>query len=182
MSSISLLPQSEDSKLKAIDLAYETRVAELKQELQVVSTLAQPKLADERFLPYLAHTYQVDFWNDNLTSNEKRDLIGLSILLHRKKGTIFAIKEAFKQINIDIKTLEWFEYGGLPYRFKIDIDLLNNSVNMSELQFIKEFLDIYKNEKSILEEVVASSNLASPIPIVGVGIYATIKVALYPSD
>ena len=61
MNLTSLLPQSEDSKLKAIDLAYETRVAKIKQELQVISTLAQPKRADERFLPYLAHSHQVDF-------------------------------------------------------------------------------------------------------------------------
>ena len=68
---ISLLPQSEDSKLKAIDLAYETRVAKIKQELQVISTLAQPKRAAERFLPYLAHSHQVAFWSNDLTLDEK---------------------------------------------------------------------------------------------------------------
>lgn len=151
MSSISLLPQSEDSKLKAIDLAYETRVVKLKEELQVISTLAQPKMADKRFLPYLAHTYQVDFWKDDLTSDEKRDLISLSTLLHRKKGTIFALKESFKKINMNVKISEWFEYGGLPYHFKIDVDLLNRSVTQKELNLIEEFIESYKNEKSILE-------------------------------
>ncbi|WNL11726.1 phage tail protein I [Aliarcobacter cryaerophilus] len=151
MGSISLLPQSEDSKLKAIDLAYETRVAKLKQELQVISTLAQPKRANEEFLPYLAHTYQVVFWSDELTSDEERELIDLSILLHRKKGTIFALKEAFKKINMDIKISEWFDYGGLPYHFKIDIDLLNRPVTQKQLNLIEDFIEIYKNEKSILE-------------------------------
>ena len=148
---ISLLPQSEDSKLKAIDLAYETRVAKIKQELQVISTLAQPKLAVAKFLPYLAHTYQVAFWSNDLSEDEKRAIIDSSILLHRKKGTLFALKEVLKRLNIDVKFYEWFEYQGLPYHFKIDVDFLNRPVEDKDLKIIEEFVEIYKNEKSILE-------------------------------
>ena len=151
MSSISLLPQSEDSKLKAIDLAYETRVAKIKQELQVISTLAQPKRADERFLPYLAHSHQVTFWSDELTLDEKRAIIDFSIHLHRKKGTLFALKEVLKRLNIDVKFYEWFQYQGLPYHFKVDVDFLNRPVEDKDLKIIEEFIEIYKNEKSILE-------------------------------
>ena len=151
MSSISLLPQSEDSKLKAIDLAYETRVAKIKQELQVISTLAQPKRADERFLPYLAHSHQVAFWSNDLTLDEKRAIIDFSIHLHRKKGTLFALKEVLKRLNIDVKFYEWFEYQGLPYHFKVDVDFLNRPVEDKDLKIIEEFIEIYKNTKSILE-------------------------------
>ena len=148
---ISLLPQSEDSKLKAIDLAYETRVAKIKQELQVISTLAQPKRADERFLPYLAHSHQVAFWSNDLTLDEKRAIIDFSIHLHRKKGTLFALKEVLKRLNIDVKFYEWFEYQGLPYHFKVDVDFLNRPVEDKDLKIIEEFVEIYKNTKSILE-------------------------------
>ncbi|WNL28130.1 phage tail protein I [Arcobacter cryaerophilus gv. pseudocryaerophilus] len=151
MISISLLPQSEDSKLKAIDLAYETRVAKIKQELQVVSTLAQPKRADERFLPYLAHSHQVAFWSNDLTLDEKRAIIDFSIHLHRKKGTLFALKEVLKRLNIDVKFYEWFEYQGLPYHFKIDVDFISRPAGIEELKLIEEFIEIYKNEKSVLE-------------------------------
>ena len=151
MISISLLPQSEDSKLKAIDLAYETRVAKIKQELQVVSTLAQPKRADERFLPYLAHSHQVAFWSNDLTLDEKRAIIDFSINLHRKKGTLFALKEVLKRLNIDVKFYEWFEYQGLPYHFKIDVDFISRPAGIEELKLIEEFIEIYKNEKSVLE-------------------------------
>ena len=148
---ISLLPQSEDSKLKAIDLAYETRVAKIKQELQVISTLAQPKRADERFLPYLAHSHQVAFWSNDLTLDEKRAIIDFSIHLHRKKGTLFAVKEVLKRLNIDVKFYEWFEYEGLPYHFKIDVDFISRPAGKEELRLIEEFIEIYKNEKSVLE-------------------------------
>ncbi|MCG3675581.1 phage tail protein I [Aliarcobacter butzleri] len=151
MSLISLLPTNEDEKLKAIDLVYETRVAKLKEELQVISTLAHPKLADEKYLPYLAHSHQVDFWSNELTLDEKRAIIDHSILLHRKKGTLLAVKEVLKRLNIDVKFYEWFEYAGLPYHFKIDVDFLNRPVEDKDLKIIEEFVDIYKNEKSILE-------------------------------
>lgn len=151
MSSISLLPTNEDEKLKAIDLVYETRVAKLKEELQVISTLAHPKLADEKYLPYLAHSHQVDFWSNELTLDEKRAIIDHSILLHRKKGTLLAVKEVLKRLNIDVKFYEWFEYAGLPYHFKIDVDFLNRPVEDKDLKIIEEFIEIYKNTKSILE-------------------------------
>ncbi len=151
MSSISLLPTNEDEKLKAIDLAYEARVAKLKEELQGISTLAHPKLADEKYLPYLAHSHQVDFWSNELTLDEKRAIIDHSILLHRKKGTLLAVKEVLKRLNIDVKFYEWFEYAGLPYHFKIDVDFLNRPVEDKDLKIIEEFVEIYKNTKSILE-------------------------------
>lgn len=151
MSSTSLLPQSEDDKLKAIDLAYEIRVARLKQELQVISTLAYPKKADEEYLPYLAHSHQVDFWSMDLTLDEKREIIDFSINLHREKGTLFAVKEVLKRLNIDVKFYEWDKYEGLPYHFKIDVDFLNRPVEEKDLLLIEEFVEIYKNTKSILE-------------------------------
>ena len=151
MSSISLLPQSEDDKLKAIDLAYEIRVARPKQELQVISTLAHPKKADEKYLPYLAHSHQVDFWSMDLTLDEKREIIDFSINLHREKGTPFAVKEVLKRLNIDVKFYEWDKYEGLPYHFKIDVDFLNRPVEEKDLLLIEEFVEIYKNTKSILE-------------------------------
>lgn len=151
MSSRSLLPINEDEKLKAIDLVYEQRVSKLKEELQVISTLAHPKLADEKYLPYLAHSHQVAFWSNELTLDEKRAIIDHSILLHRKKGTLFALKEVLKKLNIDVKFYEWFEYAGLPYHFKIDVDFLNRPVEDKDLKIIEEFVDIYKNTKSILE-------------------------------
>lgn len=151
MSSLSLLPQSESLSLKSIDKVYEKTINKLNEELQVISTLAQPKMADEKFLPYLAHTYQVDFWSNDLSSDEKRAIIDSSILLHRKKGTLFALKEVLKRLNIDIKFYEWFEYEGLPYHFKIDLDFISRPAGKNELKIIEDFINIYKNEKSILE-------------------------------
>ena len=151
MSSISLLPQFEDIKLKTVDLSYDERIEKLKEELQVISTLANPKLANEDFLPYLAHNYQVDFWSNDLTLDEKRAIIDFSINLHRKKGTLSALKAVLKRLNIDVTFYEWFEYEGLPYHFKIDVDFLNRPVEDKDIKLIEEFVEIYKNTKSILE-------------------------------
>lgn len=153
MSSISLLPQFEDIKLKTVDLSYDERIEKLKEELQVISTLANPKLANEDFLPYLAHNYQVDFWSNDLTLDEKRAIIDFSINLHRKKGTLSALKAVLKRLNIDVTFYEWFEYEGLPYHFKIDVDFFNRPVEDKDIKLIEEFVEIYKNTKSILENL-----------------------------
>ncbi len=165
MDSISLLPQSEDITLKSIDTVYAKKVDQLNDEIQVISILAQPKMVDESFLPYLAHTYQVAFWSNELTTDEKRAIIDSSISLSRKKGTLFALKDVLKRLNIDIKLQEWFEYNGLPYHFKIDVDFISRPAGKEELRLIEEFIEIYKNEKSVLEliSVKLRSNLKEKV-------------------
>ena len=165
MDSISLLPQSEDITLKSIDTVYAKKVDQLNDEIQVISTLAQPKMVDESFLPYLAHTYQVAFWSNELTTDEKRAIIDSSISLSRKKGTLFALKKFLKKLDIDIEFKEWFEYDGLPYHFKIDVDFISRPAGKEELKLIEEFIEIYKNEKSVLELISAKlrSNLKEKV-------------------
>ena len=156
---ISLLPQSEDSKLKAIDLAYEKRVVNLKKELEVVSTLAQPKFAVAKYLPCLAHTYQVPFWSNNLSEDEKRAIIDSSILLHRKKGTVWAVIKVFEALNMQANIQEWFEYDGEPYHFKVNIESIGIAYTEDDLKRLEEYINYYKNEKSVMDEITVSASI-----------------------
>lgn len=54
------------------------------------------------------------------TIEKKRELVRQSISLHRHKGTLYAVKEVLKILGIKGQVLEWFEYGGEPYHFKIE--------------------------------------------------------------
>lgn len=93
MQKTSLIPLFEKAELHSIDLTAEKIIDNLNEEVQAFRTLANPLLCDEKYLPFLAYAYKVDFWDDNISVDKKRLLIKESILLHQKKGHFGRLKE-----------------------------------------------------------------------------------------
>jgi len=144
----SLIPSFEDIKLHSADMVAGDVIDTLQSEIKAFETLANPDICDEKYLPFLAYAFKVDFWDDNLNIESKRKLIKSSLLLHQKKGTIWAIEEILAALDVKADVSEWFEYGGEPYYFKIKIDIQQQFPNINQLA---NLIDVYKNVRSKYE-------------------------------
>ncbi|PLY08405.1 MAG: phage tail protein I [Arcobacter sp.] len=118
MSSISLLPSNESEIAKAIDIANSKRLDLIGDELSIVKHLANPLFCPLEFLPFLAYAFKVDFWDEELKESEKRDLIKHSILLHQRKGTLWAIEEVLELVNYSNKAKG--EYAKIKEGLRLD--------------------------------------------------------------
>lgn len=58
-----------------------------------IRELWTPASARAELLPYLAWTDRVDVWDENWPEGFKRRLIADSVLIHRRKGTVWAVKQ-----------------------------------------------------------------------------------------
>lgn len=76
----------------------------------------------EMLLDIIAKEEHLDYYDDQLSADQKRALIQSSWSVHRKKGTAQAIEDVVSIILDKAKIVEWFEYGGDPYHFRIEID------------------------------------------------------------
>lgn len=76
----------------------------------------------EMLLDIIAKEEHLDYYDDRLSAEQKRALIQSSWTVHRKKGTPQAIEDVVSIILDKAKIVEWFEYGGDPYHFRIEID------------------------------------------------------------
>lgn len=102
-------------------------------------------------------------WESHITVNEglelattreqKINLIKHSVELHRLKGTPAALEMVFQLINIDCRMQEWFEYGGDPYHFKLDVMLRDKSLNEENLKLLTSLVMEYKNVRSWLDAI-----------------------------
>lgn len=72
-------------------------------------------------LDFTAGERRVDFYDEGVSDERKRELIRRSDDIHRKKGTPFAVETVLSTILEKSEVLEWFQYGGQPFRFKITI-------------------------------------------------------------
>ena len=94
----------------------------------------------------------VDYYNKNVSIEQKRDLIKTSLLTHRTKGTPFALKIITDILFKNGNVAEWFDYGGDPYKFKISTQ--SDLKNQEDYDQTIQAIEIYKNARSWLESII----------------------------
>ena len=155
----SLLPQFEEIKLHSIDEFSSIFFENLKNESSNLKNMLNPKLCEKKFLPFLAYENSVDFWSDDLSEQEKRNLIFSSKQLKRKKGTLYAVEKVLEQFNITAKVKEWWSYGGDAYHFMIDIESIGTAYSEADLAVLEKYVNIYKNVRSILDAINVTASI-----------------------
>ena len=107
----------------------------------------------EELLDRLAYDFKVDWWDADYTLGQKRQTFKDNWQVHRQLGTKAAIERAISAIYPATKVLEWFEYGGEPYHFKLNIDLTGNCFDKERQQRVLNRVEYYKNLRSHLDGV-----------------------------
>jgi P2-related tail formation protein len=88
-------------------------------------------------------------------------LLKESIYWHQKKGTKWLIEHALSELFERVELVEWFDYGGNPYFFKV---IVSSSLNDPDL-FRKVLAVVYelKNVRSWLEEFIIAKTSELPL-------------------
>lgn len=75
----------------------------------LIATIWNPWTCPAILLPWLAWALSVDIWSDDWSEIEKRREIALSPMLHRLKGSVWAVKTAAERLGLPIELTEWWE-------------------------------------------------------------------------
>ncbi len=102
----------------------------------------------EDLLDILAYDFKVDWWNHDYPADVKRQILKDSWMIHRRLGTKWAIQTALKAVYTDVEIIEWYEYGGEPYHFKVTIDDSNRLITPEVHQKLWKLVEFYKNLRS----------------------------------
>ncbi len=137
----------------------EAATAILREVIQKSKILDPNHEIPDSLLDLIAWEEHVDFYDSTLTSSQKRELIKRSDFFHRHKGTSAGVEELITLIFGEGKVVEWFEYGGEPYHFKVITN--NPSVTVEKALQFAEAVNSVKNLRSKLEkvEITASEKL-----------------------
>lgn len=107
---------------------------------------------NEQLIDYLAVQMHVDEYDDTETLDVKRQQVKQSFLLHRLKGTKYAVQKAVSTVYQSAKVEEWPEYSGEPYHFRVTgiTAPMNGTKNINKLV---RLINAYKNTRSWLDYV-----------------------------
>lgn len=129
----------------------------LDEELQSISkatksALILPRLDElpESVIDLLAWQWHVDFYEPSMSVETKRRLIRESIAWHRIKGTPAAVEKSVSAIFNGGNVTEWYEYGGEPYRFRMD-GIRSALGTLDALPEVVRAVNAAKNERSWLD-------------------------------
>lgn len=134
---------------------------------------------DEPLLDILAHDFKVDWWDPEYSLEEKRRTLKDSWRVHRLLGTRAAVEMAISAIYPHTQVLEWFEYGGEPYHFRLDINITNDHIDSDKQRRVLERLNFYKSlrshndgvtyfveaEPAVVKAVVSASGLTEALHV-----------------
>lgn len=119
----------EDKKISALAAALDLELQRLTLAAREAMHLPRLDELSGQVLDLLAWQMHVDapyFEPLFLSDKVKRNLIRESISVHRQKGTRAAIEKVNAAFGREVKIEEFFEYGGLPYHFRIKTRPFNN--------------------------------------------------------
>ncbi|NBB33785.1 phage tail protein I [Pseudomonas sp. BC115LW] len=106
-------------------------------------------------LPWLAWAMSVEGWEAAETEEQQRALIRESIPVHKRKGTVGAIRRVLKAVGVTADYKEWTQIpGAVPYSFELTAWANDNRAGEGSIlspqlfQRLRALVDATKNERS----------------------------------
>lgn len=150
------LPQvlKNDANLNALASSIAELLSRRCSEIAQLIIYSRIDELPEELLDILAYDFKVDWWDYDLTIEQKRQTLKNSWHVHRHLGTKYAVETAISVIYPTTIVQEWFEYGGDPYTFQLLIDVSNMIINPDFHFRVLTLADFYKNLRSHLSRII----------------------------
>lgn len=150
---LQLLPYSlkKDPVVVAMYEAVAIQLHEAYEDARTLVDIVNVDKLPEFMLDLIAYEKHVDFYDNDLSITQKRELIKSSISWHRKKGTRWAIERVVSIVYPNANVQEWFEYDGEKYRFKVEVD--EPFIVSKDMKRLRAMIEATKNKRSWLEYI-----------------------------
>lgn len=112
-----------------LEVAAAEACARLQQLPVPLRTLWNPQTCPLPLLPYLAWAWSVDRWDQEWPEETRRAVVSASQFIHRRKGTISAIRRVVEPLGYVINVHEWWQTGEPPGTFRLDIGVLESGID-----------------------------------------------------
>lgn len=153
VSVLDLLPPNlkQDQDIIAASKAVDNEFSLVVDEVKNCIILPRIDELESDLVDLLAWELHVDFYDSSLPIEIRRTLVKNSTRWHRGKGTAGAVEEIAGTVFGDSKLQEWFQYGGKPYFFKINVDVSKTGASVDNIKLLDRLIEGYKNKRSWLE-------------------------------
>ncbi|HEJ7828163.1 phage tail protein I [Serratia sp. IR-2025] len=142
--------------------------------------LWNPARCPVKFLPYLAWAFSVDRWDEKWTAAEKRKAVTAAFYIHRRKGTVAAIRRVIEAMGYSMSIAEWWEVADPRGTFRLTIDV--NDVGITD-EIVKELERLIGDARPVSRHIAGINIIVSASGILNVGVasYEGDIIDVYPA-
>ena len=134
--------------------------------------MAAVEILDEKALDYLAVELRTPAYDDSFPIETKRTLIKGTLPYYEKLGTPAAVDWVIKAIFGNGYIQEWFEYGGRPHYFRVNVDVGDQVVQSESLTKFQRIVENVKRLSSWMDEIILTKQKIEASICVG-GVFGT---------
>ena len=181
---VATLPPALQKDPSAVALAETMAdlLAQRRSEIEQLRIYPVIDRLDEQLLDILAYDFKVDWWDADYSLEEKRRTLKDSWRVHKVLGTKAAVETALRAIYPKAQVQEWFEYGGEPYRFKLDIDLTGELSDAARPWRVLERVNFYKSLRSHLDSIEFTIDMGTTLLHIGGSAGTVVRLGLPPGE
>ena len=152
LSIIRLLPNflQEEKEIQVMSQVIQEELKKINDKEKNLFLYGGFQNLDEAVLDELAYQWKAEGYEQTLSKEVKARLVETSYIIRKTKGTRYAVEKTVKNIHGDFEFMEWHEYGGEPYCFKLIGESAPSGESLAE---IYKTISMTKNERSYLEEI-----------------------------
>ena len=163
---LKLLPwfMRDDPADKALATAVDTLIKPSGSKVKTLRVWDQIDNLDEAMLDELAWEMDIDWYEDTMSIDVKRETIKTARLIKEHRGTKWAVEQVVANVFGTGEVQEWFEYGDEPFYFKITTD---TQMTPDLFEKVKKHIEKVKNARSKLRTVEVEKNVACRLHFVG---------------
>ena len=143
----------EDPTTIALSNSLNPKLKEIAEEIKLCLIYSRIDELSVELLDELAWQMHVDFYSADLSIESKIQIIKNSRRWHKLKGTLAAVEEAANIVFGRAWIQEWFEYGGEPYMFKVNVEASNRGASPEDFTLLEKLINAYKNKRSWIEVI-----------------------------
>lgn len=141
-----------DTTTQAICAALEQHFRQLAEDAKLPLIYGRVDELDAPVLDELAWSLDIGWYDAAADVGAKRQVIKKALKAYRALGTPGAVEDVLRAyFGEDARVVEWFEYGGEPYMFKVTTS--NPAVTNEHVERFLMALNHVKNARSWLEVV-----------------------------
>lgn len=115
-----------------------------------IDALWNPATCPIHSLPWLAWALSVDEWDEAWEEATQRRVIAASIEIHRRKGTVGAVRAAITMLGHSGRLVEWWQTTppGTPHTFQAEVEIGNRGLGETAVTAIDRQIAAVKPARS----------------------------------
>jgi phage tail P2-like protein len=147
---------------------------------EIITDLWNTAACPAAHLPWLAWSLSVDEWDSAWNEATQRAVIAASVEIHRKKGTVGAVRKALSVLGHAGRLFEWWQDTppGTPHTFRADIEIDHRGIDIgAQIAIMRAIAAVKPARSHFTLRLIATTRATAHVGIATVGGEA---VDLYP--